>query len=114
MRRQAVQSRAGLVAGASGEARLGVFRGSERAEREAGDPAQFESGRAAIAGLTASLTLDQFDRPKLPREGYLLGHADMTRLQRVGPEQPYTHLNSRLDCKRWAPMGIWGLAGAPR
>lgn len=99
VRRQAVQAELGWSLGASGEARLGVFRGSERAEREVGDPAQFESGRAAIAGLTASLTLDQFDRPKLPREGYLL-HADMTRAFSVlGTEQPYTHLNSRLD---WA------------
>lgn len=99
VRHQAAQAELGWSLGARGEVRVGVFRGSERAQREVGDPAQFDSGRAPIAGLTTSLTLDQFDRPKLPRDGYLL-HADLTRAFSVlGTEQPYTHFNGRLD---WA------------
>ena len=97
VRRQAIQAELGLSLANHGEIRLGVFRGSERAQREVGDPAQFDSGREKVAGVQGHVVIDQFDRPKLPRNGYLL-QADFSRaFTLLGSKQDFTHVRARLD-----------------
>lgn len=97
VRQQRAYAEIGLSLGNYGELRGGVFRGNARTERDVGDPRVFVEGRESTGGLRVRGTIDQFDNPKMPREGYM-NYLDIVRFTPfLGSEKSYATVQAGID-----------------
>lgn len=87
----------GRSLGNYGEVRLGVVSGQDRVERDIGDPNFIDRTRQRIGGLTASAVIDQFDNPRLPRDGFLVAASAYKGVPALGASEASHSAQLRLD-----------------
>ncbi|GAB3250671.1 patatin-like phospholipase family protein [Chitinimonas naiadis] len=99
----------GSLWGQWGEMRAGVERSRSRLSRVTGDP-RLPQGAANDGGVTFSLSYDQLDSARYPRDGSYARFNLYRNLSSFGAEDEYT--TAKLDLKQAVKVGDWaGLLG---
>ena len=89
----------GRSLGNYGEVRVGLTHGHDETRLSLGDPGVFgrEGRRNPVGGIEASLVVDQFDSPRLPRSGYLATLHAYQGIRGLGDDDETRRLLMSLD-----------------
>lgn len=104
--RNYLRAEVGVNLGNYGEWRTGIERNRISAERKVGDPSLFANERGWLTQFSSRLLIDQFDNPRLPRQGYFVS-AELAHL--LGEDS--TVLRARGDWAQTWGKQTWRLSG---
>lgn len=104
--RNYLRAEVGVNLGNYGEWRTGIERNRISAERKVGDPSLFANERGWLTQFSSRLLIDQFDNPRLPRQGYFVS-AELAHL--LGEDS--TVLRARGDWAHTWGKQTWRVSG---